>query len=75
MSRLKSSAMQRDLPPWALIVFGAAAVVILGFIGWRIATAREPDAGPPMHVYPGMYDLRAARQSAGQTGGAAPAGK
>lgn len=58
-SSSKNATLRREMAPWILVVSGALIAVVLGFVGWRIATATESDAGPRMQVHPGMYDIRA----------------
>ena len=55
------------LPPWKIVAALMLATLLIGLIGWRIATAALGPTRPDLPVHAGMYDLRAELQK-----GAAP---
>ncbi len=63
--------------PWVIFAAAGLIAIVLGYVGWRITTSTEPDAGPRMQVHPGMYDLRseARTHAATQASASAPMGQ
>src|SRR5689334_13638195 len=57
----------KEIPSWLLPAAIAVGIVLLAFIGWRVYTAPSVNAGPPMEVKPGQFDIRSGKASFGQS--------
>jgi hypothetical protein len=68
---------EREVPRWVVVSAAVAGLTALVYFGGRIFTGHAAAPGPPLKVYPGMYDLRAevARMRAAQQNGTTPYGR